>query len=101
VTTLWLDVAAFARLRCLRERRARMLLAEWERTPLSPRVRRVRVGRGPLSLQVLADDRERYPGGLMAGFIAWCAATGRRHDAHMSLADHAAFDRWLGAGGAR
>lgn len=56
MTCTWLDVAAFARLRCLRERRARMLLAEWERTPLSPRVRRVRVGRGPLSLQVLAAD---------------------------------------------
>jgi len=56
VTTLWLDVAAFARLRCLQKRRARMLLAEWESTPLSPRVRRVRVGRGPLSLQVRADD---------------------------------------------
>lgn len=56
MTALWLSVAAFARLRCLRARRARMVLAEWERSPSAPRVRRVSVGRGPASLQVLASD---------------------------------------------
>lgn len=56
MTALWLSVAAFARLRCLRVRRARMVLATWERAPGSPRVRRVSVGRGPASLQVLAED---------------------------------------------
>lgn len=69
MTTIWLDVVAFARLRCLQPRRARMVLAEWEAewlaydadpaahpVPTVPRVRRVSLGRGPLSLQVLAAD---------------------------------------------
>lgn len=69
VTTIWLDVVAFARLRCLQPRRARMVLAEWEAewlaydadpsahlVPSVPRVRRVAGRRGPPSLQVLAAD---------------------------------------------
>jgi len=69
MTPLWLSVAAFARLRCLRVRRARMILAGWEvawraydaapaehLVPDAPRARRVSVGRGPASLQVLAED---------------------------------------------
>lgn len=69
VTTLWLSVAAFARLRCLRERRARMVLSDWDAAwaahlaapdevpaPTVPRARRVSAGRGPASLQVLAED---------------------------------------------
>lgn len=69
MTHAWLTVAAFMRLRCLRERRARMVLAEWEAEwlaydadpsahliPSVPRVRRVAGRRGPPSLQVLAED---------------------------------------------
>jgi len=57
VTTLWLSTAAFRRLRCFTSlRRAQQVLAEWEATPGSPRVRRVSVGRGRPSLQVLAED---------------------------------------------
>lgn len=69
VTAAWLTVAAFRRLRCLQERRARMVLAEWEAewraydadpaahpVPSVPRVRRVPGRRGPPSLQVLAED---------------------------------------------
>ena len=57
MTSVWLSVAAFARLRCLQPRRARMVLAEWETTSEpAPRVRRVPGRRGPPSLQVLAAD---------------------------------------------
>lgn len=56
MTHTWLTVAAFARLRCLQVRRARMVLAAWETAPFAPRVRRVSIGRGPASLQVLAED---------------------------------------------
>jgi hypothetical protein len=33
-----------------------MVLAAWETAPFAPRVRRVSIGRGPASLQVLAAD---------------------------------------------
>ena len=57
VTSAWLSVVAFARLRCLQPRRARMVLAAWETTSEpAPRVRRVPGRRGPPSLQVLAAD---------------------------------------------
>lgn len=56
MTTPWLSTAAFRRLRCVTLRRAQQVLAEWEATPGSPRVRRVSVGRGRPSLQVLAED---------------------------------------------
>lgn len=57
MTSAWLSVVAFARLRCLQPRRARMVLAGWETTTEpAPRVRRVSVGRGRPSLQVLAED---------------------------------------------
>ena len=50
---------------------------------------------------MLARDRERYPGGSMAGFLVWiaqrwaewCAETKRRRP--LTEEDHAAFDAWL------
>jgi len=52
---------------------------------------------------MLAKDDERFPGGVMAGFIlwvgeqwrAWSAESGRTRP--FSAADHAAFDGWLRA----
>lgn len=54
---------------------------------------------------MLALDEERYPGGRMAGFMlwigerwrAWKQAVGLGRDAILGEAEHAAFDRWIGA----
>ena len=49
-----------------------------------------------------AADRDRFPGGPMAGFTTWLNARWRDwateagHDlVRLSAADHAAFDAWL------
>ena len=55
-TPSWLTAVAFGRLRALRPRRARGVLARWEVTAGAPRVRRVPGRRGPPALQVLAAD---------------------------------------------
>ncbi|HMI93819.1 MAG TPA: hypothetical protein VK509_20740 [Polyangiales bacterium] len=58
---------------------------------------------------MLASDRERYPGGHMAGFSAWMSGRWQAWDAsrpaafagdrdHRSPAEHAAFDAWLATG---
>lgn len=55
----WLTSVAFARLRALRPRRARGVLAGWEAhqgAPGVPTVRRVQGRRGSPALQVLAAD---------------------------------------------
>lgn len=54
---------------------------------------------------VLTRDREKYPGGCMAGFIVWI--TGKLSEwrkihalppeSCLSESDHVAFDAWLGA----
>ena len=57
--TTWLSAAAFARLRAIRPRRARAVLAGWEaqRGKASvPTVRRVQSRRGRPALEVLAAD---------------------------------------------
>jgi hypothetical protein len=60
--SLWLTAPRYARLRALQPRRARMILAAWaarQGEPGVPRVERIRRGRGPLSLCVLAADLAR------------------------------------------
>ena len=50
---------------------------------------------------MLAQDRERYPGCCMTGYVVWIGerwtewlkATGRRRP--LTEEDHAAFDAWL------
>jgi len=54
---------------------------------------------------MIAYDADRYPGGIMAGFILWIgdrwrewrAVNGRRADDVLSDADYASFDRMIGA----
>lgn len=53
----------------------------------------------------LAHDRERWPGGVMAGFTCWIQAQwqawrqmhGRRAHCHLTPEDHASFDAFIGA----
>lgn len=49
-----------------------------------------------------ALDRERYPGGRMAGYLVWVSANWREWHADtgrgplpLTAADHAEFDAWL------
>ena len=56
-------------------------------------------GRSPGDMLVF--DRERWPGGAMAGFILWITARWREWDANTGHrgshgpAEHKAFDAWL------
>lgn len=55
----------------------------------------------------MAHDVEAFPGGKMAGFVAWIdqrwsawrALVGKRRDDILSGDDHAAFDAWLAGTG--
>lgn len=60
-------------------------------------------GRSPADM--LAEDKDCWPGVRMVGFIlwigrqweAWRAANGRKRDDFLTAADHASFDAWLAA----
>ena len=70
---------------------------------LNPRYVRFATVHGRTSEAQMVHDRERWPGGVMTGFILWMSARwvqwrALRHiprDAPLSEADHRDFDEWL------